>query len=217
MSMFLGPIHHLMFEKIKIASQRSRSVVEKFSEKFGEEVGNTINTVMPAGLVDFGNTPLEELLGDNPIHQFLQSLIDEVEIAEAKLVTAFLYGFPDGGKELLLESFKSDGARVAKDKVGDSSADINSICNSINQFYLEGMPCDPGGSFNVDGNSVEVSHSECLHKAKWDSAGAPADIMCELLDAWVAGFAQQLNPDVKLERVSTEAKGDSSCLCKLSV
>ena len=215
MSMFLGPIHYIMFNKIKIAAGRSKAVISTFGKKYPTETGETVQAALPDGPVDFGNAPLDDILGDNPIHSFLQSLIDKVETSEAALVTALLYRFPDDGKELLLESFKSHGTETAKALEAESAG--QGIDNMLMQHYLEGMPCDQVSSYQTDGNgTMIVEHSECLHKPKWESAGAPFETMCELLDMWVEGFASVVKPGVKLERTQAISKGDSKCSCKLT-
>jgi hypothetical protein len=204
-----------MFNKIKIAAGRAKAVISSFENKFAAEAGETVQAALPDGVVDFGDTPLEEILGDKPIHGFLQSLIDKVETAEASLVTALLYRFPDDGKELLMESFRSHGAETALSLEAESAG--QSVDNMLMQHYLEGMPCDPPGSYQTDGNgSITVEHSDCLHKVKWENAGAPFETMCELLDSWVEGFAATVKPGIKLERTQAIAKGDSKCSCKLS-
>ena len=215
MSMFLGPIHYIMFNKIKIAAGRSKAVISAFEKKYPAETGETVQAALPDGVVDFGDTPIEELLGDNPIHSFLQSLIDKVETAEASLVTALLYRFPDDGKKLLTESFKSHGAETALSLEAESAG--QSVDNMLMQHYLEGMPCDQVSSYQTDGNgSTVVEHSDCLHQNKWESSGAPFETMCELLDSWVEGFAAAVKPGIKLERTQAIAKGDSKCSCKLT-
>jgi len=221
MSAFLGPIHHMMFNKIKTAADRSRAVIELFREKHGEQADEIINAALPDGPVDFGDTSLEELIGGNPIHPFLQSLVDKVETAEATLVTALLYGFPENGRELLGDAFRKHGAETAE-KVGgglcETGAGVEAIANSINQIYLEGMPCDPGGSFSLQAeNSLKVDHSACLHMPKWESVGAPVNVMCELMDEWILGFAKKLNPNAEMERLEAIAESAGSCSCLLKV
>lgn len=214
MSMFLGPIHYIMFNKIKIAAGRAAAVISAFEKKYPAEAGETVQAALPDGVVDFGDAPLEEILGDNPIHSFLQSLIDKVETSEASLVTALLYRFPDEGKEILMEAFRSHGAETAVAQEAESAG--QGVENMLMQHYLEGMPCDQVSSYRTDGNgSTIVEHSDCLHKNKWESAGAPFETMCELLDTWVEGFASAVKPGVKLERTQAIAKGDSLCSCKL--
>lgn len=218
MSMFLGPIHYMMFNKIKIAAGRVQAVTEFFTNKFPEETAEIIKDAIPEGPVAFGEKPLDELLGDAPIHQFLQSLIDRVETSEATLVTALLYRFPDNGKKLLAEAFRNHGketAQKAMDKNGAPSDDLNGATNLLSQSYLEGMPCDPAGSYSNSDGVLEVTHSDCLHAPKWESVGAPKDLMCELLDEWVTGFAKAVNPQIKLERSGSIVKGASVCKCNL--
>lgn len=220
MSMFLGPIHFVMFNKIKIAAGRASAVIAAFEEKFPAETGETVKAALPDGPVDFGDRDLEDILGGNPIHQFLQSLIDKVETTEAALVTALLYRFPEEGKAILEEAFRGHGAATAKTLQGESAAqagDLGSIENLLAQHYLEGLPCDPGGSYQANGDgSMDVAHSDCLHIPKWESAGAPVEVMCELMDAWVEGFAAAVVPGVKMERTEAIVKGASSCRCRFT-
>lgn len=219
MSMFLGPIHYVMFDKIKTAAGRSRAVIDAFKNRFGVEAEETINATLPDGPVDFGDAKLEELLGDNPIHQFLQELIDRVETVEATLVTALLYRFPEESRELLSDAFRKHGEETAHKVANDGSeAGLQTIANSLGQIYLEGMPCDQVSSFSLKGErSMQVDHTNCLHREKWETVGAPTEIMCELLDEWVLGFARGLNSGAKLERQASISKGADTCTCILKV
>ncbi len=219
MSMFLGPIHYIMFNKIKTAAGRSRVVVETFKKKYPQETEETVKAVLPEGLVDFGDTALDELLGDNMIHPFLQGLIDHVEIAEAKLVTALLYRFPEDGKDLLKEAFKSHGAQTATKAMASQNGaerNIGTALNILGEVYLEGMPCDQVSSFSSnDPDTMDVEHNDCLHRNKWEKVGAPLETMCELLDNWIEGCVQEINPNIKLERETAIIKGSSTCRCKM--
>ena len=219
MSMFLGPIHYLMFNKIKIAADRSRHLVEAFAAKYPSETEETVKAALPDGLPDLEGKDLAEILGDNPIHQFLQSLIDKVETAEAGLTMAFLYRFPDDGREITLEAFRSHGAKTAEQVTGGQAGngDLNTLYNLLSQHYLEGMPCDVVSSYNPNGNNMEVLHTDCVHKPKWESAGAPVELMCELMDAWVEGFARAVNPAFTLERKSAISKGADACSCNIKL
>jgi len=204
-----------MFNKIKIAAGRAAAVISAFEKKYPNETGETVRAALPDGPVDFGDAVLDEILGDNAIHSFLQSLINKVETAEGTLVTALLYRFPDDGKELLTEAFRSHGAETALALQAESAG--QGVENMLMQHYLEGMPCDQVSSYRSDGNgSTIVEHSDCLHQNKWESVGAPFETMCGLMDAWVEGFTAAVEPGVKLERTQAIAKGDSKCSCKLT-
>jgi hypothetical protein len=220
MSAFLGPIHYMMFNKIKIASDRSRFVVEAFREKHGSTADETVKSALPEGLVDFGDTPLDELLGTNPIHQFLQGLIDKVEAAEATVVTAFLYRFPDDAEEILEESFFEHGRRTGERLLKDRpNADpLAAFQQVVGSNYLEGMPCDQVSSYRMLGKeTLEVTHSDCLHKAKWEEVGAPTHVMCKLMDKWVEGCAKAVSPGLTIKRTESIVDGATECRCSVSL
>jgi len=220
MSMFLGPIHYMMFGKIKTAAGRSHAIVETFRAKYPAETDEAVKAALPDGLVDFGNATLDELLGENPIHQFLQGLIDTVEVAEASLVTALLYRFPDDAEALLAKAFFEHGRATCKNALNGNagSSPLNAFQQMLSVHYLEGMPCDQVSSFRMkDANTLEVSHSECLHRAKWEEAGAPAHIMCKLLDQWARGCGNAIDPKITLERSASIVEAGNGCVCKVTV
>ncbi|MBI3582248.1 MAG: hypothetical protein HY098_09300 [Nitrospinae bacterium] len=220
MSAFLGPIHYMMFNKIKIASDRSRFILEAFREKHGQAVNETLKSALPDGLVDFGDAPLDELLGDNPIHQFLQGLIDHVETAEATLVTALLYRFPDDAETMLEEKFFEHGRLTGEKLVKDrpNAAPLTAFQQVVGSNYLEGMPCDQVSSYRMLGKeSLEVTHSDCLHRAKWEEAGAPTHVMCKLMDKWVEGCARAVSPGLTIKRIGSILDGATECRCTVSL
>lgn len=220
MSTFLGPIHYMMFNKIKIASDRSRFIMEAFREKHGSPADETLKSALPNGLVDFGDAPLDELLGDNPIHQFLQGLIDQVETAEATVVTALLYRFPDDAEQILEESFFEHGRRTGEKLIKDqpNAAPLTVFQQVVGSNYLEGMPCDQVSSYRMLGKgSLEVTHSDCLHKAKWEEAGAPTHVMCKLMDKWVEGCAKAVSPGLSIKRDTSIVNGGTECRCTVSL
>ena len=219
MSAFLGPIHYMMFNKIKIAADRSRFIVNTFREKFGPEADELVKTAIPDGITDFGDKKLDEIIGDANIHSFLQGLIDEVEVKEAALATAYLYKYPDAAEGLLENAFFEHGKQTTIKAIEGKSngSPLSSFQHAVGMNYLEGMPCDQVSSFMMNGkDSLKVSHSDCLHLAKWETAGAPAHTMCKLLDKWVAGCANAVDPKLALARSASIVNGASECLCTVS-
>lgn len=220
MSMFLGPIHYMMFGKIKTAADRARAVVEAFRAKYPAETDAVVKAALPNGLIDFSGKDLEELIGDNPIHGFLQGLINDVETAEAALVTAFLYRFPDDGEAVLKKAFYDHGFSTARNEMGEAGNGGNPLMmfqRIIGGHYLEGMPCDQVSSYRMAGNSLEISHTDCLHRPKWEAAGAPAAVMCELMDQWVLGTARAVNPGITLVRQTSIIGGNGECRCSVAL
>lgn len=221
MSAFLGPIHYLMFGKIKTAADRSRLIIETFKAKYPAETAETVKAALPEGLITLEGVTLEELIGDNPIHQFLQGLIDRIEVNEAALVTALLYRFPDDAEKLLAKAFYDHGFSVAKRELGNSPAagqEMAMVQNIVGKNYLEGMPCDSVSSYRRTApETLDVTHTECLHGPKWDAAGAPAHVMCHLLDQWVLGCAQAVNPKIILIRDASIVDKARECHCSIAL
>lgn len=222
MSAFLGPIHYLMFGKIKIAADRSRMIIDTFSAKYPAETAETVKAALPEGIIHLEGAALDELIGDNPIHQFLQGLIDRIEINEAALVTALLYRFPDDAENLLAKAFYNHGFSVGKRELATSPAaagqEMALIQNIVGKNYLEGMPCDSVSSYRRTApNTLDVTHTECLHSPKWDAAGAPAHVMCHLLDQWVLGCAQAVNPKITLIRDASIVEKARECHCSIAL
>ncbi len=222
MSLFLGPIHYLMFGKIKTAADRSRMIIDTFKAKYPAETAETVKAALPEGLINFEGVTLEQLIGDNPIHQFLQGLIDRIEVNEAALVTAMLYRFPDDAETLLAKAFYDHGFSVAKRELGDSPAaagqEMAVFQNIIGKNYLEGMPCDSVSTYRrTTPQTLDVAHSECLHGSKWDAAGAPAHVMCRLLDQWVLGCAHAINPKISLTRGASIVDNAQECRCSITL
>ncbi len=219
MSMFLGPIHYMMFGKIKNAADRSREIIKTFNAKYPAETAEVVKAALPDGAVDFGTSTLDEILGDNPIHHFLQSLIDSVEVAEAALVTALLYRFPDDGEKLLAKAFYEHGRKTCEKALGGKPATspLGAFQQIMGTQYLEGMPCDQVSSFKMKGqNLLEVGHSDCLHRAKWEEAGAPTHTMCALLDQWALGCANAIDPKITLVRSAAIVNGTTECSCQVT-
>ena len=221
MSAFLGPIHYMMFGKIKIAADRSRVIIDTFSAKYPAETAETVKAALPEGLISFEGAALDQLIGDNPIHQFLQGLIDRIEVNEAALVTALLYRFPDDAEKLLAKAFYDHGFAVAKAELGNNTAagqEMGLLQNIIGKNYLEGMPCDAVSSYRRTApETLDVTHSECLHGPKWEAAGAPAHVMCHLLDQWVLGCAHAVNPKITLTRSSSLVDNARECRCSIAL
>lgn len=222
MSAFLGPIHYLMFGKIKIAADRSRMIIEAFNAKYPAETAETVKAALPDGLISFEGITLEDLIGDNPIHQFLQGLIDRIEVTEAALVTALLYRFPDDAEKLLAKAFYDHGVSVAKRELANSPAttgqEMALVQNIVGKNYLEGMPCDSVSSYRRTApETLDVTHTECLHNPKWDAAGAPAHVMCHLLDQWILGCAQAINPKITLTRDASIVEKARECHCRITL
>ena len=137
MSEHLGPIHYMMYEKIKFQDKISDYLVDNKSGELSIEAVPT--------------QALDEILDQENIHGFLQAKIDQVE---ARLLEAFTISKDTDQK---LYDF---GKITGKDK--DFSS-FNTIFNDLNMYLLDGMPCDNGLAAGVDGDSLYLITNNNLH------------------------------------------------------
>lgn len=138
MSENLGPIHYLMYEKIKFQDEITDFLMD----------GNFYQ-------IDYkpvSKKPLEEILDSENIHGFLQEKIDIVETRLAKALTLC--------KNPSEKLFKL-GKRCAKDK---DFLSFEEIFTDLNNYLLDGMPCDRGLSAVLDDGDLYLITNNNLHK-----------------------------------------------------
>lgn len=143
MSKTLGPIHYLMYEKIKFQDEITDFLMDgDFSQIKYEPVSKR---------------PLEEILDQENIHGFLQEKIDIVESRLAKALSLC--------KNPSEKLFKL-GQECGKDK---DFSNFEEIFTDLNKYLLDGMPCDQGLSAVLDGGSLYLITNNNLH-AKYQDA-----------------------------------------------
>lgn len=138
MSKTLGPIHYLMYEKIKFQDEITDFLMDgDFSQIEYEPVSTK---------------PLEEILDQENIHGYLQEKIDIVESRLAKALSLC--------KNPSEKLFKL-GKECGRDK--DFSS-FEQIFTDLNTYLLDGMPCDQGLSAVLDQGSLYLITNTNLHK-----------------------------------------------------
>lgn len=214
MSLFLGPIHHWMFNKILILESRAFSIASALA---GEGVESA---AVNKAVADYGEKlagrDLADMLGDNSIHQFLYGLIAKVQIFEAGLVDlakdrweVALRAAEAHGRETAGKALKASGAK---------GASLEDIYRLIHDNQLEGMPCDPGAETAVlSPAKLGYYHSTCNHIQNWEYTGVDIKRMCAITNAWIKGFIAGVSASASYEVKQTLADGASSCKAEITV
>lgn len=212
MSLFLGPIHHWLYNKIQVASERSLSIEDAFKQVFGNEAEPLIQKVddkfpaFPVGL------SLEDILGESPVHPFLQGVIKIVETREGTLVKLFVEKFGKKAKEVAYQAVGEEGQRVGEQaKNGIDSGKLESIYKALYDNQLDGMPCDRGAAAEFNGDAMIIRQTECLHRENWKEAGAPLDVMCHITASWIKGFFKGAAPDLSCNVTDSLVNGADQC------
>lgn len=214
MSLFLGPIHHWMFNKILILESRAFSIASAL-----EGAGIESSAVNKA-VADYGQRlagrDLAEMLGDNSIHQFLYGLIAKIQIFEAGLVElakdkweVALKAAESHGRETAGKALKTSGAKTAS---------LEDIYRLIHDNQLEGMPCDPGAETSMlSPSKLGYYHSTCNHIQNWEYTGVDIKRMCAITNAWIKGFISGVSGTASYEVLQTLADGAKSCKAEISI
>ncbi len=208
MSRFLAPIHFWLFNKIKYHEDLEKEVIQGFRESLGED---TVN-IEDANIKKYGdripNKPLDELIDTNNIHGWLQERITIAETRQASILANLFAKYKNEGILLAKNVYKQNGAALGEDaKTKYDVSTPKEIYDVLNNYILNGMPCDNVNSIRVaEEDYLEYSESRCLHKGYWTDAGADPKVMYDLRTTWISSFVSAANPDFKYQ-VSTENIG----------
>ncbi|MGR3302045.1 MAG: hypothetical protein ACUZ8I_06015 [Candidatus Scalindua sp.] len=217
MSLVLGPVHHWMYKKIKTTEAREASVADALKAKYGQEGEELLSSVYEKHPISSPDTPLEELLGDMPIHQGIQELIVKAETREAATIAAFCEKYGDEVKDLIIKAAHDNGVEFGKKAPGEKGVtgdcDAEKAFELIQSYLCDGMPCDRGAQVQEEApNRTTWDHTECVHEQYWKAAGASFETMCDMVNSWISGFGEGANSKIKHTREKAIAVGDSDCL-----
>ena len=156
MSAFLGHIHYWLYKKIQLLAERenlvlekTRSVIDDLADELHEMSVDTYGSpIDPA-------TPLEDIIDHGNIHGWLQGQITTASVREAAFIKDLLdTNTGDEGVQVIaqiLDAFATQGTAcgtVGKDSLqGETAGDIY---NALQNFYVNGMPCDGGDQVVAD-------------------------------------------------------------------
>lgn len=194
MSAFLGKIHYWLFNKIRY-SEELENKIEKWAFNEGllsaaEWKSDIISKFGPTT----GKEPLENSIDQSNIHGWLQDKITRSESRLAAWVTNILQENREY-KAQLIDIFSKDG--YEKGNGAKEQYEINSpmeVYKVINDFILEGMPCDA-----VDRPIVKEEDkftwlsTVCIHSSNWEVVGGDVKHFYDLRQEWLTSFVKALD------------------------
>lgn len=199
MSAFLGPIHHWLYNKIKIQhdlvediillsenKQLNLNIREKLIEQFGEAEMK----------------PLEEVIDVNNIHGWLQKKVSLEENRLAYAVTQLLNQNPKLIQDLK-DLFNNKGNEVSPLTEGNS---INDIYKTINDTLLDGMPCDHANIvISQEDEEVIWKRNVCVHEEYWNAVGGDISNYYLLREEFIKGMLEKANVNYdKLDEITSK-------------
>ena len=197
MSLFLGKIHYWLFNKI-VWFEDLESEIIKLAKEEGLDVDSLTKEINNKYGEKLPKLPLEEMIDTSNIHGWLQ---DKIHRAEYRLATwTVKITEKEGSKEKLEDLYKNQGIKAAKEAIesGKSLNNAIDIFNTMNDYILDGMPCDRVNEvISQDEDKVLWKRRICVHKEVWDAVNGDVNLFYELRDLWIKAFVNELNNKYK--------------------
>jgi len=202
MSLFVGPIHHWLFNKIKTFEEIEQAVIRwgEANGFQGEALAKELNKKYGAPV---GNGSLEEMIDTGNIHGWLQEQISRAEIRQSALISQLLNKDPENIKELE-KIFLAEGSRIGQQFAQKDNKDRDTaegLFEGLHDYLLEGMPCDRVTEvINQEKDEVLWKTNQCLHEKYWEAVKSDVQIFYRLRDSWIKGFIKSANPKFAFHR-----------------
>lgn len=202
MSAVLGHIHFWLYKKIRLVIEREQLIYEEAQKAVGD-LADELHFVA----LDLYGKPipadrnLQMIIDHNNIHGWLQNQIEIATVREANFIKDLLDCAGSEVEDAILTAFVTQGAacgKVAAEELGSGEHRPQEIYQIMQNYYLNGMPCDGGDTVLADTDtefSWEGSHAN--QKANWAKAGVDQTFMMAAYQAWFHGFISAADPHFK--------------------
>ena len=198
MSLFLGKIHYWLFNKIVWFENLEEKIIE-LAKIEGLDIENLIKDIEGKCGEKLPNKPLEELIDTSNIHNWLQSQIHSAEGRSAAW-TKLLIDINKENLKNLENIYKEQGIVAANEviKEGKSVSTPKEIFDAMNDYILDGMPCDRVNEVILnEENKITWQARIDVHKDIWDTIGCDVNYFYNLRNAWIESFVSNLNDSFK--------------------
>lgn len=197
MSEFLGQIHYWLYKKIQLLADRENLILEKTHtviDDLADEL-HEISTDTYGAPID-PTIPLEQVIEEDNIHGWLQNQIMISSVREASFIKDLLDSTQ--GEDALptitaiLDAFAVHGkacGTVAKEQMTADNAET--IYNLLQNFYVNGMPCDGGDQLLEATQDIYKWVGDHQHQISyWKKAGVDPKFMALAYQTWFQYFVQ---------------------------
>lgn len=194
MSLFLGKIHYWLFNKILWFEGLEDDIINLAKnegldiEVLSEEINHKYGAKLPS-------KSLEELIDKSNIHGWLQEKIHSAEGRIAAWTTEII-NKNNEAKDKMEEIYIAQGIKAGKGVIekGNRHESASDIFNSINDYILDGMPCDRVNEVSTSNEDiVEWTRRICVHKEIWDKENGNVDYFYYLRSLWIKSFVEEIN------------------------
>lgn len=210
MSAFLAPIHYWLYKKIRLVIQREQMIYDKAREVCGLAAEESRAQVWQTYGEPLPDVDLAQLIDQSNIHGWLQRQINIAESSEAAFIKDILDMCSDS-KQVVEEVFYQHGLQCGEDARGkfDVSGALG-IYKALNDYYLNGMPCDQADKLVEETmDKVVWESSTCLQEPNWKRVGIAANTMKAIYQKWLEGFIKGVNSQFEFRQTADTLKGNN--------
>ncbi len=179
MSAFVGPIHHIMYDRILLQDQMTETLLT-----LGEETGDSLSLRAEADATypAAAKVNLEEVVDPTDIHGWLTGAVELSERRFALVAGSLLAGNP-----ALIRQAKERLKALGKTTELALEGEVQNAYRTFSHKLLDGMPCDfPFTMGEPTEDEVHWSIKNCPHSVFWQEENA--DLYYDLREAFVEGM-----------------------------
>lgn len=181
MSSILGPIHHWLYNKVKVLEGMVSQVLVLAKEQGWED---HLEAELDKEVGKFAFVALEDVIDVDNIHGWLQDLIELEERRFAFVVMRLL----KEDEERLADMQGKLFAHGNEIQVAEGSTAVD-VMSNIDGLLLNGMPCDAVIQLLVKSDSlVETVTTQKIHEEFWLAQGGTNEIYDTLIESYIKGI-----------------------------
>lgn len=213
MSAFLGPIHFWLYKKIRLVIEREELIFQKAEALCGSTAEELRDQVWQSYGQPLPDVDLSQLIDQNNIHGWLQRQINIAESREAAFIKELLDTCGTTARDVVTETFQEHGQQCGEQAKAKGSYDLGSapgIYQTLNDFYLNGMPCDQGDAVvQEEPDKLSWESEKCLQEPNWKRVGVDNKAMAEFYLGWLKAFVTAANQEFAFKRLASRLLGDT--------
>lgn len=215
MSAFLGPIHHWLFNKIRLFGDLEKNIIEAATAAGHEDINNYAALVREKFGYPLPDQPLQELIDESNIHGWLHTKIGECELRHAGIITYMIREYNDG-LDIVKGVYAAQAEKCAMN-IDTASLDTpEKIYKLINDYVLDGMPCDNVKCVTInEPDLLQWEVSNCLHKKYWDKVDGDINVFYDLREIWLSTFVDTLNSGYEFQFSKEDLEGRTNLISKI--
>lgn len=201
MSRFLGPIHHWLFNKIKLYEELETDIIENAKKGLEGSIENQISSIRDEIGHPIPDKPLEEVIDTNNIHGWLQERITVAETRQAAIITYLIEKFDSKALEIIKDAYSKQGTKTGIDARNNYEVETaDQLYKALNNYILDGMPCDNVNNITINSEErLQWKVMNCLHKGYWNKVDGDINVLYDLREIWITNFIENANPKFKYQ------------------